>query len=312
MHSSLPDSVSVRAPAKVNLVLQVGAPDASGYHPLATVFQAVNIWDEVTVTRSDRDRLTVEGDRDLAGVPTDTSNIVWRAVEALEAEGARRTPLHVHVVKRIPVAGGMAGGSADAAATLVAVNRLWGVGADLADLHRLAQPLGADVPFSLLGGLALGEGRGDVLTPLVRTTPLHLVIVKSSTSLSTPTVYRKLDEMRRDGAIPQRTLTLDGFAAIGQKTAGEASSLMVNDLEAPACALWPELVGVLHSVRESGARLAMVSGSGPTVWGLCDSSDHAAAVATRLKETGCDAVSTTSVDGGAEVISRPSSPTAGH
>lgn len=309
---STPDvwQITARAPAKINLVLRVGLPDSTGYHPLVTVFQAIDLWDEVTVTPSECDLLTVSGLGDVSGVPVDDSNIVWRAVVALEARGAKRTPLHIHLSKQIPVAGGMAGGSADAAATLVAVNALWGLGLGSHDLHQAAVPLGADVPFSLLGGLALGEGRGETLTPLDREVPLHVVIVRSSFELSTPAVYRELDGGRESGSYSHPHLEARDLASMGKLASGDLVHVVANDLHDPARALQPDIDRVLSAATEAGALAALVSGSGPTVWALCESAAHAQDVSSTLVSQGIDAMPSCATARGAELVSDPSAPTA--
>lgn len=304
--------ITARAPAKINLVLRVGLPDDTGYHPLVTVFQAVDIWDEVTVEESAEDLLTIDGVGDISGVPTDHTNIVWRAVEALRAHTHHRAPQHIHLSKRIPVAGGMAGGSADAAATLVAVSALWGLDLSAQQLHEMAARLGADVPFSLLGGLALGEGRGDRLTPLERTTPLHVVIARSPFELSTPTVYRELDRMREAGDVPPPHLHVDGTQSIGRLSPERLADGFANDLHDPARRLQPDIDRVLDAVRDAGAMTSLVSGSGPTVWGLCDSAEKASEVVSTLVSQGIDAIAASDTPRGAELVTRPSSPTAGH
>jgi 4-diphosphocytidyl-2-C-methyl-D-erythritol kinase len=303
-------SVTARAPAKINLVLRVGLPDDTGYHPLVTVFQAVDIWDEVTVEESAEDRLTIDGVGDLSGVPTNHTNIVWRAVEALCAHTNHRTPLHIHLSKQIPVAGGMAGGSADAAATLVAVSALWSLDLSAQQLHEIAARLGADVPFSLLGGLALGQARGDVLTPLERTTPLHVVIARSPFELSTPTVYRELDRLRETGEADPPRLEVATIDTVGQLSPAELAEVIANDLDGPARHLQPEIDRVLDAVKNAGAMTSLVSGSGPTVWGLCDSAENASEVALALASQGIDAVASQDTPRGAELVTDPSSPTA--
>ena len=302
---------TARAPAKINLILRVGYPDDTGYHPLVTVFQAIDLWDLVTVEESDEDVLTVDGVGDLGGVPTDRTNIVWRAVDALEAHTNHRTPLHIHLSKRIPVAGGMAGGSADAAATLIALNALWGLGLSAQQLHDCATPIGADVPFSHQGGLAVGEGRGDKLTPLERTAPLHVVIARSDFELSTPRVYRELDRMRDSGEAKPPRLRVDTIETIGRASPEELAELVSNDLHDPARRLQPDIDRVLDAVTHAGAMTSLVSGSGPTVWGLCDSAEHASEVAATLISQGIDATPSRDTPRGAELVSRPSSPRAG-
>jgi 4-diphosphocytidyl-2-C-methyl-D-erythritol kinase len=303
--------VTALAPAKINLVLRVGAPDSSGYHPLVTVFQALDLWDEVSVSKAPQDELVIRGSGNLSGVPTDTTNIVWRAVDNLakylDLHSGQREPLRITVDKRIPVAGGMAGGSADAAATLVALNDLWGAGVDARQLREVGKQLGADVPFSLLGGCALGQGRGDDLTVLAAPRPLHVVIVRSPFELSTPLVYATLDSLRagRPAALPS------GSQEAGIVTAPleELSTRVVNDLQDAAIRLAPAVGDVLAAVSAAGSITARVSGSGPTVWGLCLDEAHAREVAQTLTEQGFDALPTRSTPLGAHLRTGFSSPT---
>jgi len=305
-------SVTARAPAKINLVLRVGSPDNTGYHPLVTVFQAVDMWDEVTVSSAQADRFTIDGDIDVSEVPTDDTNIVWRAVDAIAQHTGKRQPLHIHVVKTIPVAGGMAGGSANAAATLVAVNDLWQLGLSITELTQLAAGVGADVPFSVQGGVALGQGRGDLLTPLVRRHDLHLVVATSTLRLSTPLIYRAVDTLRGGEPVEVPAVTDPSISSVAGASSQELVQLMTNDLEQAAVSEAPAVKDLLLAVTEAGALASMVSGSGPTVWGVCESADHAQAVASTLVDRGVSARATTSTPLGAHVASRSSSPREDH
>jgi 4-diphosphocytidyl-2-C-methyl-D-erythritol kinase len=310
--SGSPQPVIARAPAKINLVLRVGAPDDSGYHPLVTVFQAVDIWDDVMITSADTDQLTVQGQGDVTGVPTDQTNIVWSAVDALSQLRGSREPLAITIWKDIPVAGGMAGGSADAAATLVALNERWQLGLGPRHLADIAATLGADVPFSLIGGLALGEGRGDHLTPLTRQQPLHAVIVTSALTLSTPLVYKTLDGLRGEGVDPLVALSQAELASV---TSGDLDGLIKvvsNDLQPATLELEPTVQETIDALREAGALVSLVSGSGPTVFGLCVDASDSATVASALRARGLNARETVSTPGGAHLISSLSSPMEAH
>ncbi len=312
MISASTPTVAAKAPAKINLILRVGSPDNSGYHPLVTVFQAVDIWDEVAVSPADSDHLEIEGSVALSGVPTDQTNIVWRAVEALSAVKGNREPLAIRITKTIPVAGGMAGGSADAAATLVALNELWQLGRTPQQLADIAATLGADVPFSVAGGLALGEGRGDVLTPLTRQQPIHVVVVTSPLALSTPLVYKTLDDLRGAGARTLGALTEAELASVTGDDLDRLAGVVVNDLQAATLQLAPAVQDNLDVLSETGALAALVSGSGPTVFGLCRDQDHASHVADTLRRRGLSAIETVSTPLGAHLISSLSSPTEAH
>lgn len=305
-----PSLATAAAPAKINLLLRVGAPDASGYHPLVTVFQALDLWDEVTVTGAPRDELMVTGPGDLSGVPTDGTNIVWRAADALADHVGQRKPLSITVTKRIPVAGGMAGGSADAAATLVALNELWQLGLSQEALTEVGRGVGSDVPFCLHGGCALGQSRGDVLTPLGRNQPLHVVVVRSPFELSTPLVYATLDTLRAGEAppLPVPTQVVDIAVAEPERVA----ALLGNDLQDAAIHVAPAIGDALAAVSLAGAMTAMVSGSGPTVWGLCRDGQEARGVARTLTGQGWDAFPAQSTLLGAHLRKVSSSPTATH
>jgi 4-diphosphocytidyl-2C-methyl-D-erythritol kinase len=301
--------VIAKAPAKINLILRVGAPDDSGYHPLVTVFQALDMWDEVAITPSDTDHLVVDGPGDVSGVPTDQTNIVWKAVESLASIRGHREPLAIAINKTIPVAGGMAGGSADGAAALVAVNELWHLGLTSQDLASVAATLGADVPFTLLGGLALGEGRGDILTPLTRHHPLHCVVVTSSLALSTPLVYTTLDEQRGGSEVTVNPLTDAELAHVTGSRPEDLIDIISNDLEPATLQCAPIVGDSVDALRRAGALVSLVSGSGPTVWGLCRDQTHAADVAAVMTSQGFVAKALVSTPLGAHLISSLSSPT---
>lgn len=193
--------VSVRAPGKVNLALAVGPLREDGYHELHTIFQAVDLHEDVTVRRLDAgdDVITVQG-RDAAEVPLDERNLAHRALALMRAEHAITGPVAVHIDKQIPVAGGMAGGSADAAATLVALDALYGLDLPRERLCALAAGLGADVPFGIVGGTALGGGRGDELTAVLCQARPHWVFATAGHGLSTPSVFAQLDRHRGESA----------------------------------------------------------------------------------------------------------------
>ena len=194
--------VTARVPAKLNLQLAVGPPRADGYHDLVTVFHAVGLFDEVTVEPAERDTVTVTGEG-ASTVPHDGDNLALRAVAALRKRvrgGNRTTGVRVSIAKRIPVAAGLAGGSADAAAALVAANELWTAGVTPQRLAEVAATIGSDVAFALLGGTAVGRGRGERLTPaLAPATQYHWVLAFAEGQLSTPKVYAALDRLRASG-----------------------------------------------------------------------------------------------------------------
>jgi 4-diphosphocytidyl-2-C-methyl-D-erythritol kinase len=279
--------VTVRAPAKINLHLGVGARREDGYHPLVTVYQAVGLYDDVTARASADWRLGLRLPdwMERNEVPLNGENIVDRAADLLAAHHGVERIGEVHIAKEIPVAGGMAGGSADAAAALVALDRLWQVRTSDDDLLELAAQLGSDVPFALLGGTALGTGRGEVVTPVNDTSSWWWVVVPSEVGLSTPDVYRHFDRMFPDA--PAEPVPAD--ALLGAIAAGDAWALadaLHNDLEAAAVDLRPDLGKLIETGESAGALRGMVSGSGPTVVFLCGSADHARSLASELAGAG--------------------------
>ncbi|MGY1854942.1 4-(cytidine 5'-diphospho)-2-C-methyl-D-erythritol kinase [Modestobacter sp. SYSU DS0290] len=287
-------AVSARAPAKINVHLGVGPLRPDGFHELETVFLAVSLFDTVTVRPGDGLSLSVRGEGSAAGagagsVPTDRGNLVWQAAELLARHAGVRPDAHLEIDKSIPAAAGLAGGSADAAAALVALDALWGTRATRGDLARLAAELGSDVPFSLLGGVALGTGRGEQLSPVLARRRWDWVLGIAGDGLSTPTVYRELDAMRESGALPPGGADAGTEPVIAALRSGPPSALaavLANDLQAPALRLRPELGRALRAATGAGARAALVSGSGPTVAALAEGSDAAVRLAAELAGAG--------------------------
>lgn len=279
--------VTVRAPAKINLHLGVGAPREDGFHPLVTVYQAVGLYDDLTARVAPDWSLGVSLPdwMDDDAVPLNGDNIVDRAATLLAAHhGVERTG-EIHIAKAIPVAGGMAGGSADGAAALVALDRLWGLGTTDDDLLALAARLGSDVPFALLGGTALGTGRGELVTPVDDRGTWWWVVVPSDTGLPTPEVYRHFDKMFPDA--PSQPVPADALLeAIATGDTWALADALHNDLEAAAIDLRPELGRLIERGEEAGALRGLVSGSGPTCVFLCGSADHARSLAADLSGAG--------------------------
>ncbi|MGH8827589.1 MAG: 4-(cytidine 5'-diphospho)-2-C-methyl-D-erythritol kinase, partial [Jiangellaceae bacterium] len=213
--------VNVRVPAKINLVLAVGPLRPDGYHDLATVFHAVSLYDDVSAEPAAELSLEVDGAY-AAGVPVDETNLAMRAARALATYAGVPAAARLHVRKRIPVAGGMAGGSADAAGALLTCNELWGLGLDHTQLATVAATLGSDVPFALTGGSALGYGRGERLEPVEMAGPLHWVVAVASGGLSTPEVYRRLDTLRAGVAVPEPAIDA---GVVARLRSGEAESV---------------------------------------------------------------------------------------
>ncbi len=293
--------VRARASGKVNLQLSVGPRREDGYHPLATVFQAVDLYE--TVTASVRDdsliTLTVEAAPGFHGtvgdVPLDSRNLAWQAAEAVRAEYGIADGIDLEIVKGVPVAGGMAGGSADAAAALVACAEAWDCGVTRDDLMPLAARLGADVPFALLGHTALGLGRGDEVSPAMAKGDFHWVFAVQNEGLSTAAVFAHFDEQVADG---QRVATHPevNAAVMAALRAGDPALLgaaLTNDLQDAALELAPRLFGVLEACEEALALGVIVSGSGPTVAALAADAQHAREIAAHLTMKGvADAVVT--------------------
>jgi 4-diphosphocytidyl-2-C-methyl-D-erythritol kinase len=287
-------------PAKVNLQLGVGPVRADGFHSLITVFHAVSLFDEVTVRRAERTSLTVTGE-DAAAVPTDDANLAWRAAAALAAAAGlkdRDAAVSIEIRKRIPVAAGLAGGSADAAATLVACNELWNTGLAADELSQLAAGLGSDVPFALLGGTAVGRGRGEELTRALAAGSYHWALAFGADGLSTAQVYATCDRLRAaradagaDPVTPEPVLSRDLMAALRSGDPIAVGPLLSNDLQPAALSLQPELRRTLAAGREYGALGAIVSGSGPSCAFLAKSAAHAREIAVGLTGAGvCRAV----------------------
>ncbi|MCK6211030.1 4-(cytidine 5'-diphospho)-2-C-methyl-D-erythritol kinase [Georgenia sp. EYE_87] len=308
-------AVHVRAPGKINLALRVGPPRPDGYHPLATLFQAVSLYEDVVARPADEITLEIHGRG--ADLPTDGRNLAVRAAELLRETSGTEAGVHLTLTKQVPVAGGMAGGSADAAATLLACDQLWGTGLGREELGELAAELGADVPFALTGLSAMGTGRGDLLAPVMSRGQYHWVLAVQAEGLSTPAVFRAFDDLNgyapapvaAAGSAVGRDGVDDGAArragphgptdAAGDAAAeGDAPRLdegivsallsadplvlsrsLRNDLQEAALSLRPELGDVLAAADRAGALGVVVSGSGPTVAALALDAPHAASVA---------------------------------
>ncbi len=295
MASALPPSpvgVRVRVPAKINLALRVGPPRTDGFHPLATVYQAVSLYDELHAAWADPDEfsVTVSGEgADL--VPTDERNLALRAAQLLARTSASHDSLGVSfsIKKSIPVAGGLAGGSANGAAALLACAVLWDLDIGLDGLIALAAQLGSDVPFALLGGTALGSGRGEQVVPVLARGGYHWVLAFGHHGLSTPAVYRRHDELRPAAGKPEVPAALMNALRSGDPTAVGAA--LVNDLQPAALDLQPRLRQLLEAGLEYGAVGALVSGSGPTCAFLAASEAAAVDLSVALSADGlCRAV----------------------
>ncbi len=295
MASPLPPEsigVRVRVPAKINLALKVGPPRADGYHPLATVYQAVSLYDEIYATWAapDRVEIVVEGEG-AELVPLDESNLAVRAARLLARTHGPHDELGVRlaITKAIPVAGGLAGGSADGAAALLACATLWDIDLDQPTMLSLAADLGSDVPFALLGGTAVGSGRGEEVAPALARGSYHWVLAFGHHGLSTPHVYRHYDVLSPDAVAPEVPAEL--MNALRNGNPHELGAALSNDLQPAAVQLQPRLKQVLEAGLDYGALGAMVSGSGPTCAFLAASESAAVDLSVALSADGlCRAV----------------------
>ncbi|WP_267246591.1 4-(cytidine 5'-diphospho)-2-C-methyl-D-erythritol kinase [Streptomyces sp. PR69] len=278
-------AVTARVPAKVNVQLAVGAPRPDGFHDLANVFLAVGLYDEVTVAPAAELKVTCAGP-DAGQVPLDRTNLAARAAELLAARHGIEPAVHIHIDKDIPVAGGMAGGSADGAGALLACDALWGLATPREELLSLCAELGSDVPFSLAGGAALGTGRGEQLTALPVGGDFHWVFAVADGGLSTPAVYAEFDRLAAGTDIPAPQAAPALLDALRTGDAGALAATLSNDLQPAALSLRPALSETLSAGLAAGALAALVSGSGPTTAFLAENPTAAEAVARALTSSG--------------------------
>lgn len=286
--AAFPRTATVVVPAKINLALVVGPLREDGYHEVATVFQAVDIYDEVEVRRRSAGSgvsVSVSGAQ-AEEVPLDASNLAWQAAELVAAEAEVDPDVGITITKRIPVAGGMAGGSADAAATLLACDQLWRVGLSRERLEELAAELGSDVAFALVGGTAIGTGRGEQVTSAMSRGTYHWVFALADRGLSTPRVYAECDRLRAGSAVPEPQVPAALMEALLAGSPEKVGVALSNDLQSAAISLRPELDMLLEVGRDSGALGAMVSGSGPTVAFLVAGEEAALDLAVSLSASG--------------------------
>jgi 4-diphosphocytidyl-2-C-methyl-D-erythritol kinase len=278
-----PLSITVRVPAKVNLHLGVGALRPDGKHQLHTIYQAVSLYDEVTVEATDDDAITVEvvGEH-VDDVPVGDDNLAVQAVRAVASLGGVAPSVHITLRKGIPVGGGLAGGSADAAAALVAADALWNCGFERSVLEQLASGLGSDVAFLLHGGTALGTGHGEIVSPVLSRGEWHWVLAVAEVGLSTPSVYAELDRLRGPDVEADEAVADGVLSALRSGDVVALGRALRNDLQSPALQLRPNLARVLDVGRELGAAGGIVSGSGPTVALLAPSAGEAIRIASSL------------------------------
>jgi 4-diphosphocytidyl-2-C-methyl-D-erythritol kinase len=280
-------SVTVRVPAKVNLQLAVGAPRPDGFHELATVFQAVGLCDEIVArtpaTPGINLTLSGEGEGEL---PLDESNLAYRAAVLLAEHTGVEPAVDLHIHKAIPIAGGMAGGSADAAGALLACDTLWRQSTPREELMALAAELGSDVPFALHGGTAIGTGRGENLTPVLSRGSFHWVFAVAEAGLSTPAVYAECDRLRGGRKVPDPYVSDMLMQAVRAGDALLLGKALHNDLQPAALSLRPMLRQVLEVGEDFGALGGVVSGSGPTCAFVARDEEHALDIAVALTASG--------------------------
>ena len=305
-------TVRVKAPGKVNVSLDVGPLRPDGYHSVASVYLAVSLYEEVAATSTDTGEITVSisgaSTLDLDGVdiPLNHHNLAYKAAAIMADVSEHSTGVHLEITKRVPVAGGMGGGSADAAATLLACDALWNSGLSRDELAHLAAELGADVPFALLGGTAVGLGVGDDLSPALVKAQTDWVLVTADFGLSTPEVFRTLDSLRAaEGVAVAEPDAVDPgvLKALRTGDADALSRVLVNDLQRASIELAPGLRDTLGLGEACGAIAGIVSGSGPTVAFLAHSPAAAAGLAEELRHHSFDAQAVHGPVHGARIIS---------
>ena len=281
-------SVTVRAPAKVNLQLSVGPKEADGYHNLVSVFQAISIFDDITIKLGEPGSgltISISGDQ-THGVPADANNLAAKAVALISKEYDLTVDAHIEIKKSIPVAGGMAGGSADAAGTIIGIDYLYSLDMTREEMIEIASKIGSDVPFMLSGGTAIGTGHGDQLTAALSRGTYHWVLAVSTVGLSTPAVYAECDRLRGELEIVEPQTNEALMQSLLAADAPGVGAALVNDLQLAACSLRPAIRLVLDVGQEYGALGAIVSGSGPTVAFLVADQDSGLDLAVALTSSG--------------------------
>jgi 4-diphosphocytidyl-2-C-methyl-D-erythritol kinase len=281
-------SVTVRVPAKVNLQLSVGPKEVDGYHNLVSVFQAISIFDDIIIKLGEPGSgltISVAGDQ-THGVPADANNLAAKAVSLISKEYDLTVDAHIEIKKSIPVAGGMAGGSADAAGTIIGIDYLYSLDMTREEMTEIAAKIGSDVPFMLSGGTAIGTGHGDQLTAALSRGTYHWVLAVSTVGLSTPAVYAECDRLRGELEIVEPQTNEALMQSLLAADAPGVGAALVNDLQLAACSLRPAIRLVLDVGQEYGALGAIVSGSGPTVAFLVADQDSGLDLAVALTSSG--------------------------
>ncbi|TFB51503.1 4-(cytidine 5'-diphospho)-2-C-methyl-D-erythritol kinase [Cryobacterium tagatosivorans] len=300
--------VHARAPGKINVFLKVGKVMEDGYHDVATAYQSVSLYEDVRAYPADDFSVEFTGPIDTSGLATDGSNLAIKAARLLARKTGFRGGVHLEIEKHVPIAGGMGGGSADAAATLLACDALWGTEATKEELLALAARLGADVPFAFTGGTAIGTGRGDQLSPALAKGHFQWVLALAEFGMSTPGVYSELDRHRDRHAqdiFPaehQPTVDPNVLQALRAGDPRMLAESLHNDLQAPALHLAPGLGKVLELGEANGALAGIISGSGPTVAFLVADSDSALELQVALSASRLNVVRATGPVHGARLV----------
>ena len=280
--------VVARVPAKVNLQLAVGPLGNDGFHEVTTVFQAISLFDDVTVeTAAENNGISIQvTGQTSTGVPSDSSNLAVKAATLMIKNYDLPSDINIKLKKEIPVAGGMAGGSADAAGVIVGLDSLFELGLSRDEMEMVGSKIGADVPFSICGGVAIGTGRGDQITPALFKGSYNWVLALSGQGLATPSIYAECDRLREGLSISTPVVSEQLMQAL---RAGDAKALgksLSNDLQPAACSLRPALRLVLDVGLDYGALGGIVSGSGPTVAFLVKDDEHAMDLTVALSSSG--------------------------
>jgi 4-diphosphocytidyl-2-C-methyl-D-erythritol kinase len=283
----MPSYVVTRAPGKINLQLSVGPLQADGYHPVATVFQAVSLFDDVRISFSDNPGISLTASGKVSELlPLDKNNLAFKAAELMCKKFEITDGLAIALTKEIPIAGGMAGGSADAGATIVGIDALFGLGLSRSEMEKIGSELGADIPFTISGGTAIGTGRGDQITPVLSRGNYNWVLALSSSGLSTPAVYQECDRLREGLQVAPPHISDSLMQALSAGDAVALGKALSNDLQPAACSLKPALRLILDVGMDYGALGGLVSGSGPTVAFLAENEDHALDLVVALTSSG--------------------------
>ena len=283
----MPSYVVTRAPGKINLQLSVGPLQSDGYHPVATVFQAVSLFDEVKVSHSSNSGINLSATGKVSDLlPLDKSNLAFKAAELMCKKFEIKDGLEISLQKEIPIAGGMAGGSADAGATIVGIDALFGLGLNKSEMERIGSELGADIPFTISGGTAIGTGRGDQITPVLSRGSYNWVLALSSSGLSTPAVYKECDRLREGLTVAPPHISDSLMHALSSGDAIALGKSLTNDLQPAACSLKPALRLILDVGMDYGALGGLVSGSGPTVAFLVADEEAGLELAVALTASG--------------------------